>query len=310
MKKVILDVDTGIDDAIAIILALGCNDIDVLGITTVSGNIHVDRATLNTKRLLKFLNREDVNIYKGMSKPIQRELVDASHIHGKSGLAGQLEDIEVDEYVDDHALKFIEEQILSNPDEITIIATGPQTNIARLLEMKPKLAKMIKSMMVMGGAISVKGNCTPVAEFNISTDPEAVFQVIHAGIDDYTLVSLDVTQKALLKKEDLKLIKNDSIRNFIEALTKDYMNRYYKIHGRYACPMHDPLVILQLIENDILTLEKRYVTVETNSEYSDGMTICDFDNHWDKKPNVKIATDIDEKLFKDKFFEIINQVGI
>ncbi|MEA3423486.1 MAG: nucleoside hydrolase, partial [Bacillota bacterium] len=159
MKKIILDVDTGIDDAIAIILALGCNDIDVLGITTVSGNIHVDRATLNTKRLLKFLNREDINVYKGMSKPIQRELVDASHIHGKSGLAGQLEDIEVDEYVDEDALKFIEEQIISNPNEVTIIATGPQTNIAKLLEIKPMLAKLIKSMIVMGGAISVKGNC-------------------------------------------------------------------------------------------------------------------------------------------------------
>lgn len=310
MKKIILDVDTGIDDAIAIILALGCNDINVLGITTVSGNIHVDRATLNTKRLLKFLNREDINIFKGMSKPIKRELVDASHIHGKSGLAGQLEDIEVDDYVDDDALKFIEEQILSNPNEITIIATGPQTNIARLLEMKPKLAKMIKSMMVMGGAISVRGNCTPVAEFNISTDPEAVFEVIHAGIEDYTLVSLDVTQKALLKKEDLTLIKDDYIRNFIDALTKNYMDRYYKIHGIYACPMHDPLVILQLIDNDILTLEKQYVTVETNSECSDGMTICDFDNHWDKEPNVKITTSINEKLFKDKFFEIINQVKI
>ena len=112
MKKVILDVDTGIDDAIAIIIALGCKDMDVLGITTVSGNIHVDRATLNTRRLLKFLNREDIKVYKGMSRPIKRELVDASHIHGKSGLAGQLEDSELDEYENVDALKFIEDRMI------------------------------------------------------------------------------------------------------------------------------------------------------------------------------------------------------
>lgn len=305
----ILDVDTGIDDAIAIMLALASKEVELLGITTVSGNVHVDKATVNTRRVLKFLNRADIKVYKGSNSPLSRKLVDATQVHGTSGLAGQLENIDVSEINNDiDAISFLEESILKYGDELTIIMTGPQTNLAKLFIMKPHLSKQLKKVIAMGGAISVKGNHSPVAEFNILTDPEAVYNVMHEGISDMTLISLDVTLKALLYREDLNLIRNSKIKEFIFNLTEQYMNRYFIKNGVYACPMHDPLTIIYLLNEKVLDTELKYVTVEKKSEYSDGMTICDFDNHWGKEANVKISNNIDYTQFKNDFFELLNHL--
>ena len=310
MKPVILDVDTGIDDAIAIILALASHKINLLGITTVSGNVDVEKATRNTKRILKFLNREDIEVHKGSGKPLVRPLVDASEVHGRTGLANQLEDIVVEEELEETALQFLEEKIIEYAGEITIITTGPQTNIAHLLTQKPDLSAKINALIMMGGVVDGRGNHTPVAEFNILTDPESAKIVFKSSVKNKTLVGLDVTRKALLKKEDLSKIKDPILAGFIEKLTEKYMRRHFNKWGEYACPMHDPLTILYFLEPNILKTILKYVTVETNSTYCDGMTVCDFDNHWNNMPNINVAIEIDENLFKEQFIELINNIKI
>lgn len=308
--NVIIDVDTGIDDAIALSLAVSSKSLNILGITTVSGNIHVDKSTINTLRVLKFFNKENIKVYKGCDKPLKRKLVDASIIHGKNGLAGQLEEIDVEYLEDKNALVFLEEQILKYKDDITIVMTGPETNLATLIKNKPYLVSYIKSVILMGGVVKGKGNHTPVSEYNILTDPEAASIVFSSGLKNLTMVGLDVTQKALLYREDLNLIKDDKVKEFIESLTYNYMERYFQKNGIYACPMHDPLVILYLLNNDILKIKKEYVAIETNSTYCDGMTVCDFENHWGKQKNVNVALDIDKEKFKKMFFKIMNSIQI
>ena len=203
MKKIILDVDTGIDDAIAIMLAVASKEIEILGITVTSGNIHIDQGIINTKKILKVLGREDINVYRGSDGPMKRPLVDASHIHGKDGLSGQLADIQVKSTSDGCAFNFLEESINTSSDLI-LIMTGPETNLSKLFEMKPHLKKKFKTVIAMGGAINLQGNATLVGEFNIVTDPEAAYNVFHAGIDSFSLLSLDVTRDALINKEELK----------------------------------------------------------------------------------------------------------
>ncbi|MEA1974698.1 MAG: nucleoside hydrolase [Bacillota bacterium] len=310
MKKVILDVDTGIDDAIAIMLAVGSKDIDLIGITTLSGNIEINKATINTLRVLKILGREDIKVYKGAEKPLERELVDASHIHGPDGLAGQLKDIEVKYNNKKSAFEFLESSINKYGDNLNIIMTGPETNLAKLFLMKPELTSKVKNVIAMGGAIEVHGNKTPTGEFNIVTDPEAAYNCFNSKIENFTLVSLDVTMKALITKEDLNLINNRSTRNIVYGFTKAYMERYFKKFGVRGCPMHDPLTVLYLINPNIITIEKQYVTVERSGEFTRGMTVCDYNSHLNRKANINICKKIDVELFKKEYFKILNQLKI
>lgn len=308
MKPVILDVDTGIDDAIAILLAVASKEIDLIGITTVSGNVHVEKATRNTKRVLKLINREDIPVHKGRGNPLVRPLVDASQVHGRTGLNGQLEDYEVKVPTETTAIDFLKKSINDYGRELTVITTGPLTNIATVLQEDSSLAGKLGRLISMGGVVAGRGNHTPVAEYNILTDPEAAALVLESGLKDHTLISLDVTRKALLKKEHLKRIKNPLIRDFIEKLTVNYMKRYSVRNGIQACPMHDPLTVLHMLDPSIIQTQEEYVVVETDSRYCDGMTVCDFDRHYQKSPNIKVARSIDIDRFEDLMFNLFNQL--
>lgn len=310
MKKIILDVDTGIDDAIAIMLSLASDNIELLGITTLGGNINLDQVLINTKKLLKYLGREDIKVYKGSKTPLKRALVDASHIHGKDGLAGQLKDIKVDDSHSGSALEFLEESINKYGEELTIIMTGPETNLAKLLIDKPHLSKKVKNVIAMGGAIDVIGNATPVSEFNIVTDPEAAFKCFQSKIENFSLVSLDVTMDALITKNDLSKIKDENIRNLVLGLTNDYMVRYNKKHNIYGCPMHDPLTILYLLNPSLMKTERRHVTVEKCGEFTTGMTVCDYNNQICNQSNLIICKDLNVEVFKRDFFNLINKLEL
>jgi purine nucleosidase len=308
MEKIILDVDTGIDDAIAIMLAVASKEIEIIGITVTSGNIHIDQGIINTKKILKVLGREDIKVYRGSSEPLERALVDASHIHGKDGLSGQLADIIVNPNSDGCAFNFLEESINNFGEDLTIIMTGPETNLARLLELKPKVKDRIKNVIAMGGAINLKGNATLVGEFNIVTDPEAAYEVFHAGISNFTLLSLDVTRDALINKDELGRIKDSKIRKIVTGLTENYMDRYFLGNGSYSCLMHDPLTILYLLDKTLVETRKEYVTVERTGEYSYGMTLCDFSGRLGKEKNIFISNNLNIDAFKNRFFDLMNQL--
>jgi len=310
MRKIILDVDTGIDDAIAIILAVASKEIELLGITVTSGNIHVDQGIINTKRILKVLGQAHVKVYRGSAVPVKRPLVDASHIHGKDGLSGQLLDISVTPESDGCAFEFLEEAITTYGDDLTIIMTGPETNLAKLLRLKPYLKGKIKHVIAMGGAINLKGNATIVGEFNIVTDPEAAYDAFHAGIDDFTLLSLDVTRQGLISKSDLKRIENPKVKKILAGLTENYMDRYFHGNGKYGCLMHDPLTILYFLNPSLVETEKAYVTVERTGEYTYGMTICDSNKRLGQEKNIYISKTLNVENFKNDFFDLMNQLII
>ncbi len=207
------------------------------------------------------------------------------------------------------AIEFIKKAINDYGSDLTVITTGPLTNIATVLYEEPYLAEKLGRLISMGGVVAGKGNHTPVAEYNILTDPEAAALVLEAGIKDHTLISLDVTRKALLKKEHLPQIEDPLIRKFIENLTANYMKRYSVRNGIQACPMHDPLTVLHMLDPTIIETQEEYVVVETSSRYCDGMTICDFDHHYQKSPNIKVSRSIDIERFEALMFDLFNQLG-
>ncbi|MGB3368338.1 MAG: nucleoside hydrolase [Acidaminobacteraceae bacterium] len=304
MKKVILDVDTGIDDALGILLAIISPEIDLMGITTVSGNIDVESSTLNTLRVLKLIDKTDeVGVYMGATKPLSRSIRYATEVHGSTGMADQLLDFDVKYKHIMDAEDFIIKTVKENPGEITIVMTAPETNLARAFAKAPEIEDMIKEVIIMGGVVGGKGNESPVAEFNIAIDPEAA-HIVFNGNYDLTMIGLDVTKKALLTEDDIaKITETSRVKKFIGDVTKIYMDRFFLDNGIHGCAIHDPLAVAVAIDSSLVETEHKFIVIERNSEYCDGMTICDFDGRWGKKPNVHVALAVDSERFINFFID-------
>lgn len=304
MKKVIIDVDTGIDDALAIILAINSNRLDILGITTVAGNVPVELATKNTLRVLKLLGREDIEVYEGADKPIEREIRFRGIVYGSDGLGGQLNSMETKLKSEINAVKYIIDEINAHPGEITIITLSPLTNLALAIEEDPSIVGKIKDIYIMGGAVGVAGNITPVSEFNFYTDPESAYNVIHSGLN-IKLIGLNVTEKARFSENDLKnKDRMSEYENFIDNILRFYMDRMFEIRGYKSCALHDPLVVAVAIE-EIVEYEKCFVDLEYSSRISDGQLVKYFNR--DYKENVELAISIDIERFKKIFLENVYQ---
>ncbi|MGM0380139.1 MAG: nucleoside hydrolase, partial [Bacillota bacterium] len=255
---------------------------------------------------LKKFGYEDIKIYKGSNKPIKYDLNEAKHIHGDNGLSNLLENIEVNDNSFGDAFEFLEKSIKKYRKDLTLILTGPQTNLAKLLKNKPYLSKLIGKVIIMGGAINKKGNRTLTSEYNIYVDPHAAFNVFHSNIKDINLISLDVTHKALLSHNDIDKIKNNNLSDFLIKLTSEYMDMQEIKKGKRAFIMHDPLTVLYCIDENILKTSKKYVTVERTGEFTRGMTICDNNNRLNKKKNINISIDINQKLYKNLLIKTFN----
>lgn len=307
-KKLILDVDTGIDDAIAIILAATAPELELLGITTVSGNIDLESATRNTLRVLELIGKKGMyGIHMGAEAPLKRNIRYAVEVHGTSGMAGELEDISVELPENTDAISFMIETIKKYPNEVTVVMTGPETNFALALQQAPEIAKLVKEVVIMGGVVTEKGNESPVAEFNIAIDPEAAHIVFNCEAK-VTMVGLDVTKKAMLKKEHFEKLNHDSkVAQFVMNVTHQYMERFFLDNGVRGCAMHDPLAVASVICPELIETFPYFVGVETNSVYCDGQTVCDFDNRWQKEPNVQVALKVDAISFIDLLLSRINQ---
>lgn len=305
--KVILDVDTGIDDAIGIILAATAPEIELLGITTVSGNIDLESATINTLRVLKLLGKDGINVYKGAKAPLKRQIRYAVEVHGASGMAGELEHIEVAHTEEKPAWNFLKEMVECYPGEIVLILTGPQTNLAIAIEKYPEIKQKLKEVIVMGGAVIEKGNESPVAEFNIAIDPEAAAQVFESGMK-VTMIGLDVTKKALLKRDHFVGLSKDSpVADFVISVTKQYMDYNFSQSGVAGCSMHDPLAVTMAIMPELVKTTPYYVVVETNSLYCDGQTVCDFNGRYNKPANVHVGLEVDSEKFIAFLIDRINK---
>ena len=271
--RVIIDTDPGVDDALAILLALRSPELKVEAITPVAGNVPLEFTLSNALKLVEIAGRTDVPVAGGASHPLVRNLITASYVHGNNGLAG----VEFPEPkikpVAETASELIRKIVRANPGEITIVAVGPLTNVATALRADPELAGKIRAIVIMGGSLS-GGNVTPAAEFNLYVDPEAARIVFDAGVP-LTMVGLDVTRKVLFTEERLKVMETAKNPSGIAAgkIMRATLERLNRGPHPMIEAMHDPLTVANLIDPGILTLKEYYVEVETEGEFTAGETV-------------------------------------
>lgn len=300
-RPVIIDCDTGTDDAVALICASRMNSIDVRAITTVSGNVELEHTSQNTLNIVDYL-RWDVPVSKGADKPLIRDRHMAKHIHGEDGLGNIYVPKSKSNFSEKRASNLIYEKALKYSGELEILAVGPLTNIALSIQMYPDIVNHIKHITIMGGAIK-GGNVTETAEFNIFVDPEAAQIVFESGIP-ITMVGLDVTEKAVMNKNDVEKLRK--INNKHSNLTADIIEFMFTRLGKGYEPamMHDVLALFTLERKDIIKTKKYPVKVETKGEITLGQTVVDYT--FRNKENIEVAIDLDLDIFKDYLFQLVN----
>jgi inosine-uridine nucleoside N-ribohydrolase len=299
--KIVLDTDPGHDDAIALLLALASPELDVLGVTTVSGNQTLEKTTANALKILEFVDRTEVPVHVGAPRPLVRDQWAAAYVHGESGLDGpDLPDPKT-EPRKGLAIDFIAGQVEEH-DGVVLVPVGPLTNIGLLLAKYPGIESRIARIVLMGGAIA-EGNVTPAAEFNIWADPEAAHRVFTSGID-VTMVGLDVTHKALLLPEKVDELRGTGHVGALVAQFYDfYHERHVRMYGWEGSPVHDALAVAHVIHNDFVETEHRHVQVDTGPEPGRGRTYVDLWKRTGKEPNAHVGVDVDGPGFIDFLIE-------
>ena len=305
-QKIIIDTDPGQDDAVAILLALASpEEIEVLGITAVAGNVPLSLTEKNARIVCELAGRPDIPVYAGCDRPLKRKLVTAEHVHGKTGLDGpDLPEPEI-KLQEKHGVDFIIDTLMQEPENsISLCPLGPLTNIASAILKQPKIVSRIKKIVLMGGAYFEVGNTTPAAEFNIFVDPDAAKIVFEAGID-MVVMPLDVTHKALVTEK-----RNEAFRQLKSpvgiavAEMTDFFERFDKEkYGSSGAPLHDPCVTAYLIDPKIFSGKNINVEIETKSELTLGMTVADWWGVTDRKANTFFVGELDS----DKFFSLLTE---
>ncbi|KKX55586.1 nucleoside hydrolase [Brevibacillus borstelensis] len=305
MKKIILDVDTGIDDALAISYAVHSPALEVLGITTTFGNITVEEATRNTVQILEFLGYSQIPVYAGAKRPLFRELKEKAKLfHGENGL-GNIELPPPQTPVQkQEASAFMIEQARRHPGKLTIVTVGSMTNLAKAIRDEPEMTALVERVVVMGGAVTVPGNRTPVAEANICADPEAAELVFQSGIP-VTMVGLDVTMQTLLTREHLALWreKGTDVSRLFADMCEFYMNAYAQVGNVRGCGLHDPLAVGVVIDPTFVTAVPMHVSVDTSGGLSDARTIGDRRKHPAAAANVDVCLEVDHERFVEHFLQ-------
>lgn len=297
---IILDCDPGHDDAIALVLALASPELALKAVTSSAGNQTPDKTLRNVLRMLTLLKRTDIPVAGGAKKPLMRELIIADNVHGESGLDGPALPEPGFAAQNCTAVELMAKVLRESPEPVTIVATGPQTNVALLLNSHPELHSNIARIVIMGGAMGL-GNWTPTAEFNIFVDPEAAEIVFQSGIP-VVMAGLDVTHQAQIMAEDIerfRQIGNPVAVTVAELL--DFFMEYHKAEkwGFKGAPLHDPCTIAWLLKPSIFTAIERWVGVETQGKYTQGMTVVDYYCLTGRQPNATILTNIDRQAFVD-----------
>lgn len=304
-RPFIIDCDTGTDDAIAIIAALYCEDIEVKAITSVNGNVRHCHTSKNNLDLIEYLNFHDkVKVAKGASLPMYDRGDYYGLTHGKTGLGNvNLPDAKSAEFDDKNAVDLIYEEALRQNGNLELLVIGPMTNIAMLISLYPDICSYIKHIYFMGGACR-GGNVTPTAEFNIWVDPIAANIVFNSGIS-MTMVGLDVTEKAVIDKPTTDRIRNiGSDASSLVATILDYMHERHDGGGEDAL-MHDALALAAAVHEKCLGFVDAYVCVECRGDYTAGHTMVDLRNKLNKKPNMRVALSLELESFREFLFETI-----
>jgi len=299
--KFIIDTDPGTDDAVAILIALAnFSDDELLGITTVAGNVAVETGTTNALRILEHANRNNIPVFKGESKPLNRDLLTAEWVHGTDGLNGVNFPIPTKSHEEIGAVDFIIDTLHNSSEKITLCVLGPMTNIAKAILEKPEITSKIEQIIFMGGSAK-HGNTTPVAEFNILVDPEAAKIVLDSGTN-LIMMGLDVTHQAVSTRERLENILNTNTKTgeFMVGLMGSLAElEIVKKKFPEGTPVHDAFVTAYLVDNSLTSGELVNVEVETDSLLTLGQTVVDINNISGRKKNVLWMNKVnDEKLFE------------
>ena len=300
-RKIILDCDPGHDDAVAIALAAGSPAIELLSVTTVAGNQTVEKTTRNACVLCTLLGLSNTPVVAGCSGPLVRALRTASEFSGASGLDGPPPVEPTVVPAAGHAVDWIVDSVMADPGEITLVATGPLTNVAMALRKEPAIAQAVREVVIMGGAYS-RGNVTPAAEFNIYVDPEAARAVFEAPWR-LTMMGLDLTHQATFGCDEERRLEEigSPIARFMIELMRYFRDAYRAAAGLEDPPVHDPCAVAYVIDPTLFEVASAHVEVETSGTWTSGMTVTDFGP---ARPGVR-RVDVGTKLDREGFWELV-----
>jgi purine nucleosidase len=296
-KPLIIDCDPGIDDSLALLLALNSPEWDILGITTVSGNVPATLGAENVLKILKLTNRLDVPVYVGAAQPLQVPYTSAQDTHGDDGLGNSHLPAVTEVVAHDDAVAFLRQTLTERP-ETTVLALGPLTNLAALLQVEPALFAKVDRFVAMGGSYKSHGNCSPVAEYNFWCDPDAAKIVLENTPVPLEMVGLDVTRQIVLTPSMLSYMQrvNPVLGDFIAKITQFYFDFHWQYERVIGCVINDPLAMAFLIDPTLLSGFDSYTTVATTG-VARGQSIVDDHDFWHQPANSRILTQVNLEAF-------------
>jgi uridine nucleosidase len=317
-QPIIYDTDPGVDDAMALLFALCSPELDVLGVTTVYGNAEIELTTRNAQHVLEVAGRGDIPVARGAAGPLTRLYRGRrGHIHGEDGLGNIFAGEDLTGSLRGNlsglsAPEFIARSVLARPGEITLVAVGPLTNLALALKLEPRIAQAVKHVVVMGGAVFVRGNASPVAEANFLNDPEAAQIVVGAGWP-LTLVGLDVTTRTVMTEAYLRSLSHplnpfNPLTEFIHRITPVYLNYYREHNGVDGLYTHDPSAVAYAIDPTLFTTRRVPLFVETEGRCA-GQSVADPRHLWGALPEVEVCVDVDSERLLRLFAERLAAVA-
>ncbi|MCL2018949.1 MAG: nucleoside hydrolase [Oscillospiraceae bacterium] len=285
-QKVIMDCDPGHDDAFALMLAI--QHLDVLGITTIGGNCSLENVTANALKILEVIERPDIGVYPGHSRPLSSELVTAPQFHGESGMDGPVLPEPKIKAQNTHAVDFIVETLKST-DDVIIIPTAPLTNIAAALNRAPEIASRIKEICLMGGSVTF-GNWTPAAEFNIFVDPEAAYRVFNSGVP-IKMAGVNFTRQCAITEthRDRIMMIPTKTAKFAAELIDFFMNASKEAAYLSVATLHDACAAAWVINSELVTSVPMRIDIELKGEYTRGMTVCDYRHLRCEDPEIDLS---------------------
>jgi inosine-uridine nucleoside N-ribohydrolase len=299
---ILIDCDPGHDDAIALLLALASPELELVGVTTVAGNQTLEKTTANAIRVLELVGRGDVAVAAGAERPLVREPFVAAYVHGETGLDGPALPPPQGAPVEQHAVDFLADRVLAASEPVTLVPTGPLTNVALLLATHPEVAPRLERIVLMGGAIA-EGNVTPAAEFNIWADPEAAARVFASGLD-VTMVGLDVTHKALMRAEHAERLREAGRTGTMVAELFDFFSQFHRrVYGFDGSPIHDAVAVAHVAQPGLVRTVEYHVAVDCESRLCRGRTVVDVWGRTDNEPNTHVGVGIEADAFLDLLVE-------
>jgi inosine-uridine nucleoside N-ribohydrolase len=301
---ILLDCDPGHDDAIALLLALASSEVELLGVTTVAGNQTLEKTTANAIRVLEFAGRAETPVAAGAERPLLRAQYVAADVHGETGLDGPDLPPPQGEPIAQHAVDFLAERIRGSERPVTLIPTGPLTNVALLLALHPDARP--QRIVLMGGAIA-EGNTTPAAEFNIWCDPEAAARVFASGLD-VTMIGLDVTHRALFTQAHVDRLTGRA-GEMVAELLRFYGNFHRRVYGFEGSPIHDAVAVAHVLDPGLVETLERNVEIDTESELCRGRTVVDLWRRTTREPNAHVGVEINSDGFLDLLIARLNSLG-